>query len=136
MKEIVFEVLIGAVILGLLLMAIALFRDSMGFIRGASETIVDTGKVKTNSLVDVEDVDAEVKGSDIRGILKYMLEGHMSKVEIEIDGSVYSYAADSGRIGDVLDDYDDYDFLDKTFTQSRQEDADGDVERYIFIPIN
>ncbi len=84
MKEMVFEVVVGVVILSLLIGVIGLFRNNMSVIAHSAKNMSDLEKVAADSLIPLEK--AECYGTDVVAVIRYYSNNPDVEVEVNIKG--------------------------------------------------
>jgi hypothetical protein len=82
MKEVVFEVVIGVIIIGLLVVVINLFRGNLEIIGSTADRADRMDKVQSETLgVDINK--SSVKGSDVVSAIRYYAEKPEVKVYVD-----------------------------------------------------
>ncbi len=125
-QEVVFEVIIAIVILGLLVGVIGLFRGNMDIIGTTAEQVNEMDKVKESDLAVLPKTTAiSVNGSEVIAAIRYFAKD--GNVKIFVNGYEYSgeskvYDSTKPQIG-----------LEDTYTGSSSYDDSTKITTYTYV---
>lgn len=131
MKEMIFEVVIGVLILSLLIMVIALFRSNMDIIGYSASSTSDIQKVAIGEWVPM--LKNRCYGRDVAAVIRYYSQDDEVVVEVEADGVLKSYITETFELSEWSDPL----FYEREFQQQITYDADGkQIEKIIYQKVN
>lgn len=100
MKELVFEIVAGIIILALLVVFIGVFRGNMDIIASTAGKTEEIEKVKAQSVSMVEDK-KEVTGADVVSAIRYYMENKEVIVRVTIGDKTIIYDGSKKEIDSI-----------------------------------
>lgn len=140
MKEIVYDVVVGAIILSILLVAIDMYRGGSQAIQNTAEKDEVSSKIRTMTLVGDG---AKVRGTDVLASIDYFAFGDNTEaIEVQVNAlgvggvpdDTFSKNEDYEDMKNVRNEYsEEPSFLDAIFTEKHEDsNNDGNPEKIIY----